>query len=153
MLLTTGTEIIFRDELKNVQKTFFEYLIKDSFQFSLLEPKSLSDLGSIDMIDILYHSEYVDLIFNKKLRFVDYEIPDVFVNIGIDNRLLDVLFYFDLRDFDSHNYKNIVDSLFIWSKQISQEYNIKEFVCQIDNANPDEFYFNQDQFGIIYYQL
>lgn len=152
MIATTGTEIIFKGSFIKIKPDFYDFLVEGSSNILIMSPE-IDNNNIISIHSLLEKYLYVDLVIYKDVQFINYSIKNVFVNIGLNEGIIKTLFFFDLREFNDDNYKNIFQNLAVWCKNFSYTYNFEEFICQIDNANGDEYYFNKDDYGPLYYTI
>ncbi len=63
------------------------------------------------------------------------------------------MFFFDLEDLNEATQKMNIDYLKEWAEEIQKEYNFNYFICQIDNANKEEYYFDSNGIGKLYDEI
>lgn len=89
----------------------------------LIMSPEIDNNNIISIHSLLEKYLYVDLVIYKDVQFINYSIKNIFQNLAV------------------------------WCKNFSYTYNFEEFICQIDNANGDEYYFNKDDYGPLYYTI
>ncbi|WP_166923471.1 hypothetical protein [Flavobacterium poyangense] len=141
-------DLLFKGKLSKIDFSFIDKMLENSreIRFSYPENSSASDYSEI--IKILYSNDYVDFVVTTDVLNSDgIRIENVFINIGKDNEEVEVLLFFDLFDI---GYKTATDNFLIldnWAKKNQANYNFELMICQMDNGNENEYYFDSNGFG------
>ncbi len=154
MITVTLTEIIFIGK-KSAIGLF--RLLKDlltnykNARFNSPE-NSLTTFENIN--EIFNTNDYVDFVVTlDKLRTFEEDIPNVFVNLSADGERVELIFFFDLKDLKSKNYKKNIEALQVWAIAFKSKYCLEYFRCQIDNGDEEEYYFDINTWGPMYNML
>lgn len=79
----------------------------------------------------------------KDMKFGDALVKKPFLNIGVDDGILAMLIFFDLKDIAIGSNKDKIDGLMEWALGFLKVHHFDTVRCRIDNGNPDEYYFNE----------
>lgn len=144
--ILTLTEIIFTGLASKVRFEFLKDLLSKSgrvrFNFPELENNDYSFI-----VNLLKSNEYVDIAFDSfKLNLM----PNVFVNLVLDNKKIELLFFLDLKDVNSETDKESIAMLIAWAIGFGLTYDFDIIRCQPDNAEEYEFYFKNGKYGAFY---
>ena len=144
-------EIIFKGLFSVLNVGFLSELIVNAraMRFNYPEEFVATDLSQI--VDIFNKAEYVDFVVTTN-RFVINEsaVPNVFINLTKDGNDAELLVYFDYEDVN----RDIgIDKLIGWANVFQKKINFEYHVCQMDNADENEYYFDSNSKGPLYAKL
>ncbi|MDQ0781254.1 hypothetical protein [Chryseobacterium sp. W4I1] len=144
-------EVIFRGLFSALNFNFVEKILLDAKEVRFNEPEINSKKDFEEMINIINSNSYFDLVINTNLLDIKGKfIPRVFINLGRNNDEVELLFFFDLRDLGETNFKTSINYLKDWVEGFQKEYNFNYFICQPDNADQYEYYFDINGYGKLY---
>lgn len=144
-------EIIFRGIFSVLDFSFLRELLAKAREVYFNFPEINSAVAYNDIIEIINSDTYIDLVINTDYLLINEKnIPKVFINLGRDNEDIELLFFFDLKDLGEATQKMNIDYLKSWAEEFQKRNNFGYFICQIDNANKDEYYFDIYGIGKLY---
>jgi len=150
----TLIEVIFKGSFSKLDFSFLEKLIDEARELYFVSPEIPSVKSFDEVLIALNSNTYVDLVINTDhLIISEKTIPRVFMNLGRDDEDIEVLFYFDLNDLNEGSQKNNIDHLKKWVMNTESQFNFQYSICQADNANEDEYYFDSNGMGRLYEEL
>jgi hypothetical protein len=154
MITSKLIEIIFKGIFLSTHPGFLSKLLIGSKELRFNSPEVSSNYNSYEVINIFQTNDYVDLvIITDKLEVNAKSIKNVFINICRNDTELKVLLYFDLNDVAIGTDKDNIDYLKSWTNEFMNKYNFEYFICQMDNANEDEYYFDTIGLGPLYSEI
>lgn len=107
-----------------------------------------------ELLSIISSNDYVDLsIGTNHLKIGRKTIPSVFVNMGKNDEKIEVMFFFDLADLKEFTPKLNADYLRNGVEEFKKTHQFEYFICQMDNAGADEYYFDSNGTGKLYNNL
>ncbi|MGM9508120.1 hypothetical protein ACS5NO_10340 [Larkinella sp. GY13] len=152
--MTTLTEIIFKGISSILNFSFLADLLIQAKDVRFHAPDVPSTKNFEKIINIFNSDNYIDLVITTdNLNINGKYIPKVFINLGRNNEEFEILFYFDLKDLRGVNLKENIDFLKDWCYTFKNQYNFTNYVCQIDNAGEEEYYFNNAGLGSLYKKI
>ena len=132
--------------MSSTSLVFLKNLIEESERFYFVAPEDSSVMSFNEVIETINSNVYIDLVINTDaLNVFDKKISNVFVNFGRAADETEILFFFDLRDLNTLSNKAGLDYLKTWAIDFKTKYSLDYFICQLDNGDKDEYYF--DSFG------
>lgn len=144
-------EIIFRGVVSSTNFDFLKDLIIRAKKSYFNSPEIPSIKTFDEIIEILNANVYIDFVINTdEFRVCNKNIPNVFINLGRNNNDIELLFFFDLKDLGDLKIKDSVDCLKDWTMEFKNNYKFDYYICQADNANDGEFYFDSHGRGNLY---
>ena len=147
--ILTLTEIIFTGVASKIDFQFLKELLSKSDRIRFNFPEEGNNNYSF-IVNLLESSEYIDIAFDSlKLN----SISNVFANLVLNNEKIELLFFLDLKDTYCETHKESVDMLIAWAKDYGSTHNFDTIKCQPDNAEEDEFYFKDGEYGSYYNRL
>lgn len=156
-MVYTQVDLIFRGSHSSVNFSFLNNLLLTARDIRLDYSDNDSELSSADIHEILtaFRSDnYVYLVFSMDYLMInDVSIPTIFVDLTLSDSELELLFFFDVKDFVIGTYKKRVDELAKWAKDFAVDYGFDYFVCRMDNGNEEEYYFDNKGTGPFYNML
>ncbi|WP_294732462.1 hypothetical protein [uncultured Flavobacterium sp.] len=148
--MLTIIDVIFRGEVTKINFSFLKELLSKNSEVRFNFPEIEKNIDYDLIINHLKSSEYLDIVFSYfELNFV----PNIFVNLGLDNKRIELIFFLDIKNIDCKTYKEFMDKLIAWGKEFASAYNFDTFTCEIDNANEDQFYYKTGKYGTFYNKL
>lgn len=147
-------DIIFRGTFSKLNFSFLESLLVNSKEVRFNDPAIdlVKDFEKI--IAIIKSHDYFDLVINTDFFTVDEKtVPKVFINLSRNKQDVEILFFFDLDDLKEITLKESLNYLKEWMQKFQNKFGFEYFICQIDNANEDEYYFDIKGFGKLYNNL
>ncbi|SFN28184.1 hypothetical protein SAMN05421594_2032 [Chryseobacterium oleae] len=144
-------EIICKGLFSVLNFNFLEKLLLNSKEARFIDPEINSIKDFDEMINIINSNSYCDFVISTD--FLDIKgkiIPRVFINLGRNNDEVEILFFFDLKDLKESNFKMSIDYLKDWVEEFQKKYNFNYFICQPDNADLNEYYFDIHGKGKLY---
>lgn len=139
-------EIIFRGLLSSIRPDFLKDLILKAKDLYFNSPAVSAVRTFEEVTQIINSHSYIDLVINtNELGIYEHNLPRVFINFGRNNDEVELIFFFDLKDLSEPTIKESLDLLQNWVSEFKSAYQFNYFICQIDNAAKDEYYF--DTFG------
>lgn len=104
-----------------------------------------------EIIDTLSTNSYVSFaITTDFLNINGRVVKHVFIDFTKNEDDLELLFYFDLEDLNHENMRNGFDELMNWTSTFRSQYNFNHYVCQMDNGDENEYYFDINGLGPLY---
>lgn len=147
-------EVIFKGLLSAIDLSLTRKLAEGAKEIYFNAPEISSVKSSDEVIEIIQSNPYVDLAINTNSLKVDQiVVPKVFINLGRNNDEIEILFFFDLDDLAIGTPADNLNYLKNWTIQIQQKYNFSYFICQMDNANEEEYYFDSNGIGKLFIAL
>lgn len=147
--ILTLTEILFGGSVSKLNFEFLKDLLYKSEQVRYNFPEG-ENIDYNFIVNLLKNSEYVDIAFDSLIL---NSIPNVFANLVLDNERVELLFFLDLKDIRFETNKESVDMLITWAQDFGVTYNFEVILCQPDNAEKDEFYFKNGNYGSCYWKI
>jgi len=144
-------EVIFKGLFSALNFNFLEKILLNAKEVRFNDPEINFIKDFKETINVINSNSYLDLVINTD--FLDIKgkiIPRVFINLGRNNEDVEILFFFDLKDIKESNFKMNIDYLKSWTEEFQKEYNFEYFICQPDNADQHEYYFDTDGQGKLY---
>lgn len=145
-------ELIFYGKIEGLNLQFLkEYLT--TAKNTTLNGESVQLGSAYDLVDTLKQNrEYIDLSFGlDSLDFNGSLIPKVYCEFGLsENGNAEVLFFFGIKDAPG---EGLIEKLLFtrkWANEFKEENALETFVCQLDNGNEDEYYFNDVALGPLF---
>lgn len=139
--MVTAIDLIFYGSLSVISFDFIKNITLDSSVVSLNFPENMSTETLDQIIGILNTESYVDLVITTDcINLFGIKIPSVFLNIGIDEGMVEVLMFFDVKNINNDFDKGLND-LYDWSTSFQNEYNFDHFFCETDGVNSNEEYY------------
>jgi len=147
-------ELIFRGLVSVLDFNFLKDFLTDAkdVRFNFPEgdfsgdfDKTLITISSNSYVDLAISTDYLDIRGET--------ISRVFINLSRDNDNIEVLFFFNLIDLKGATPKLKADYLKSWSEEFQKTYSFEYFICQIDNADQYEYYFDSNGIGKLYNSL
>ncbi|MCX2481991.1 hypothetical protein [Pedobacter sp. MR2016-24] len=109
-------------------------------------PESFEEIGVI-----LNDNVYVDLtIATDFLNINEILVEKVFIGFTKNYENFELLFFFDIRDLKHLNIKEAFGELIYWTDFFTTKYSFNHYVCQMDNGNKNEYYFDINGLGPLY---
>ncbi len=147
-------EIIFKGLFSILNLGFLPKLLVNAKDVRFNHPEISNPENHAEISKIFKNNEYVDFVIISDEFCLDGKItPKVFINLTKDKDNFEMLIYFDLHDFNKKDEKNGIDDLINWADSFKRDYSFNYYVCQIDNANEKEYYFNSNGLGPLYQRL
>lgn len=147
-------ELIYKGLLHKLNFTFLRNILMDAREVRFNFPELNFAMNIDEVIKTINSNSYVDLIINMDfLEIKEKIVPNVFINLSRNNDEIEVLFFLDLVDLKEATPKSNIDYLKNWAIEFTKKYNIEYFVCQIDNAEKDEYYFDSNGIGKLYKEM
>ncbi|MDN5478775.1 MAG: hypothetical protein L0G39_17765 [Chryseobacterium sp.] len=144
-------EIICKGLYPTLNFNFLKKLLLNAKEARFVDPEINSIKDFDEIMNVINSNSYCDLVMSTD--FLDIRgkiIPRVFINLGRNNDEIEILFFFDLKDLKESNFKMSLDYLKDWIEEFQKKYNFNYFICQIDNADHDEYYFDINGQGKLY---
>ncbi|WP_265130975.1 hypothetical protein [Chryseobacterium oranimense] len=141
-------EVIFKGLFSVIDFSFLEKILLNAKEVRLNDPEINFIKKFEETINVIHSNSYLDLVINTD--FLDIKgkiIPRVFINLGRNNEEVEILFFFDLNDIKESNFKMNIDYLKSWTEEFQKKYNFEYFICQPDNADQHEYYFDANGQG------
>ena len=147
-------EVIFRGLFSAVDLSFLKELIAEAREIRFVYPEMSSVKAFEEVIEILNSNTYIDLVITTDNLNIDEKVvPKVFINLGCDNGKIEMLLFFDLKDLSGIVIKGKFDYLEDCMIKFMKEYKFNYYICQMDNAGEDEYYFDSNGIGKLYYEI
>jgi hypothetical protein len=152
--MDTLIEVVFRSLFSDVDFSFLEPIIVNSTSVRFNSPEIEFEGTYEDMKQILVSNDYTDVVILTDSFGVDQVlVKNVFINIGVNDKALEVLLYFDSKGIGFATHKENVDYLMSWANEFKNRYHFKYVIGQFDNGGEDECYFINNEFGPLYDSL
>lgn len=149
--MITLTEVIFKGSFIKVNLSFLKTFIKDSKETRFNFPETRVLLAYDDIVRAFSSSDYVDFVLSaNKVEIGDKFIPNVFVNLGLNEGIYELLLFFDLADINSKSHMESINLLKEWTNKFQKQYGFEYLICQLDNGNQNEYYFDSNGIGPLY---
>lgn len=144
-------EMIFKGVLPTLNLNFLKNLLLDAKEIRFNDPEVSGKDCFEDVLDVFHSNDYVDFVVTTDKLDINGEIvPKVFINLGLDGEKMELLFYFNLQDLNKNSLAESLDYLKNWADNFKSYYEFDQFICQMDNANEDEYYFDDQGRGPLY---
>lgn len=144
-------DIVFTGEYSSLDFEFIKNLMSKSRVVRFNSPEISAPGKYEEAIAVFNSNEYADLVVITDHLDVDgVIIPHVFINLTRDENEFELLFYFDLKEFSSGAYKEKFAMLEAWARAYKANYGFNYFVCQINHASEEEYYFDSNGLGPLY---
>jgi hypothetical protein len=144
-------DIIFRGEYATLNLNFLKELLLKAKEVRFSYPEISTPDTYDGFMEVFHSNSYADLaIITDHLEINNVIVPHVFINLTRDENEFELLFYFDIRDYGNGTHREKLDELEKWARSYSADYGFNYFVCQINNANLEEYYFDSEGHGPLY---
>lgn len=138
-------DLKFTGKLSKIDFSFIDNMLIDMREIRFNYPENIDTSDYDEIINILHLYDYIDFIISTDvLNINEVRIENVFINVGKDNEEVELLLFFDIYDI---GYRTSYDNLSIlndWTKRIQDKYNFEFAICQMDNGNQNEYYFDSN---------
>lgn len=144
-------EIIGKGVFTTLNFNFLRKMLLHAKEARFNDPEINSIKDFDEMINIINSNSYCDFVISTD--FLDIRgkiIPRVFINLVRNNDEVEILFFFDLKDLKESNFKMSLDYLKDWIEEFQIKYNFNYLICQPDNADQHEYYFDTNGPGKLY---
>lgn len=147
-------EVIFKGVFSTLNFSFLGDLFIKAKEVRFNDPEIDLVKDFEKMTAIINSNDYFDLVINTDFFSVSrITVPKVFINLSRNKEEVEILFFFDLEDLRETDLKKSLDYLKKWVQEFQNKFGFEYFICQIDNANDDEYYFDIKGFGKLYNNL
>jgi hypothetical protein len=154
MIATTLTEIIFRGKYPLINPSFLLGFLRNFKESRFNFPEKSCPNNYEEIVQIIRSNSYFDFVITvTELEINGFIIPNVFINLGLEDKKLELFIFCDLKDFKTASTKESVDKLKVWTKKFKARYGFERVICQMDNGSPEEFYFDDNGDGPLYNRL
>jgi hypothetical protein len=154
MTTTLLIEIIFRGKSLITDFSFLIRFLKSCGEVRFNFPEVTISTNYEDIIKIFKSNSYVDFVITiNELDILGRIVPNVFINLGLDDGKVELLFFLDLKDLSKTGHREGIDLLKDWAYEFKTKYRFDTVVCQMDSGNSREYYFDENGFGPLYNQL
>jgi hypothetical protein len=154
MITVTATEIIFRGIVAKTCLSFLLEFLDEYKEVWFNAPEVNVEIDFNVIIKTIKDNSYVDFVITTdKLKFDKHIVENGFINLRVDDNKLELLLFFDLKDLNCSSHKNSIDLLMTWANSFKEKYDFESIVCQLDNGNEKEYYFDGIGTGPLYDQL
>ncbi|MEG1199912.1 MAG: hypothetical protein RSD53_11005, partial [Algoriella sp.] len=120
--------------------------------FTSPEVNSLITFNNVKRI--INSNNYVDFVINTDcLQIKNKIVPKVFINVGRNNEEIEILLFFDSKDLKESSQKMNINIIKNWTNEFQKLYNFEYYICQMDNADEEEYYFDINGNGRLYDKL
>jgi len=144
-------DIIFKGKFSTTNFNFLKELLVKANEVRFNSPETLVVDTYETVVEVFHSNSYADLVITTdSLVINEVNVPHVFINLTRDGNEVELLFYFDLKDLGIDSYKNKFDTLKNWTLAFNATYGFDYFVCQMDNGNEEEYYFDSNGPGPLY---
>jgi hypothetical protein len=151
MTKTILVELIFRGKFNLSKLSFMIELLKNTREIRFNFPEIETQLNYKEIVDVFDLNDYVDFVITTdNLNISGQQVKNVFINIGLNEEVLEFFFFFDLKDLNKTSDKMSLDFLRIWCNEIIGKYLFDKVICKIDNGNELEYFFDERGFGPLY---
>lgn len=149
--MSTLIELIFKGQVVKVDFSFLERYFGNSTNIVLNFPeKEISSYEEV--VGLLKADNYVNIVINDTILEVYSKIvKNVFVDITVDSGFIDLLYFFDYKDVGIIAFQDVMNILRKWSMEHRDYYNFEYIICQSDNGGADEYYFDNEKFGPLFF--
>lgn len=136
-------DAIFRGSILSVKFDFLIELIANSQEVRFNYPEDLSVSSFDELIKAIRLNDNVDLAFcSGNILIIDREVRNVFINFARTDYDIELLFFFDIKDIEFGTDIKNFGYLEGWMEQYKMAFGFDYYVCQMDNASKDEYYFD-----------
>lgn len=145
-------EFIYRGLSKDVQTEFLKELLTEAREVYFNFPKvNATILSYSDVVKVIDSENYVDLVINTDYLHINSKVvPKVFINFGQSDENVELLYFFNSDDLGCLNNKAAIEYLNGWADNFFKTYRFNYFICQMDGADEDEYYFDSLGKGKLY---
>jgi hypothetical protein len=145
-------DLIFTGKVELVNFGFLHQFIGDFDEAYGMTPE-IPSIATIEEVILLLKSRPYAHITTRTDHLIldDKKIKHVYVGLTADNGSMELLLFFNLNDVGSTSPKSAVDFLRAWAKKSCETYNFDYVVCQMDEGNENERYFDSN--GALYATL
>jgi hypothetical protein len=151
MTKTILVELIFRGKFNLNKLSFVTELLKNTKEIRFNFPGIETHLNYKEIVDVFDLNDYVDFVITTdNLNISGQPVKNVFINIGLNEEVLEFFFFFDLKDLNKTSDKMSLDFLRMWCNEIIKKYSFESNICQIDNGNVLEYFFDETGLGPLY---
>lgn len=141
-------EIILKGLFSDIDLSFLSKIISNSKEARFNSPESYLNKTFEEISEIIHSNEYVDFVITTDVFNISEKvISNVFVNLTKDGDSIELLIYFDLLDLNNINEMDGINTLMDWTDKFKRKYNFNYYVCQLDNADEHEYYFDSNGVG------
>ena len=154
MITSTLIEIVLKGLFSTVNLSFLKRQLDKAKEVRFNSPQ-LPQVSTFDEVaEVFQQNTYVDLVITTdKFCIDDRMVKNTFINLGRNDNDVELLLYFDLKDFDVDYDRLSIDYLKSWVDRFARQYNFEYFIAQMDNAGEDEYYFDKNGFGPLYISI
>lgn len=146
--MITLIDLIFKGDLSQINFNFLDTVISQSENVNFMFPENISATTFDDIIKVFKHSHYADLTISiRSLTLNNLNIRNVFFNLGHDNKDVELLLFFDVKDINN-NFQQGLEILHNWSISFYRHYGFDSFFCHTDGTiNENDYYFKSPNFS------
>lgn len=147
-------ETIFKGNSRKINFLFLHDLLIGAHQVYFNFPVSVKDVTPPNILATVNGNTYVDLVINTNNLLVNGKfVRKVFINLGKQDDLIDILFFFNVDDLGLDDSKANLKLLKLWAEKFAIMFGFEYFICQFDNAEKNEYYFDANGYGPLYDNL
>lgn len=147
-------EIVFKGIFSALNFSFLRKLLTDAHEVYFNSPARNFVITFSSVIETMNFENYVDFVINTDCLHINEKVVSkVFINLGRKDEDVELLFFFDLKDINEPTQKMDIDYLKSWVEEFQKQYDFEYFICQMDNADEKEYYFNSNGLGPLYDKL
>jgi len=144
-------DIIFNGYLSLLNLKFLKDFVLYSKKVRVHYPEdsvaeSFEEIGAI-----LNSNGYADLTIETDFLDINgISVEKVFIGFTKNDESFELLFFFDILDLKQVNIKEAFGELMYWTDLFKNKYSFNHYVCQMDNGNKNEYYFDINGLGPLY---
>ncbi len=147
-------DLIFKGKTGKIDFRFLELLLSNAKNAYFNYPLNHAISPISEVYAAVADNDYVDFVIIKEFLVINRkDVPKVFINMGRNFDDIDILFFFDINDINEPSLKMNFDYLKIWAHTFQAQFHFDQFVCQMDNADDKEYYFDSKGYGQLYHDL
>lgn len=151
-MIDNTIDVIFNGDFRQIDINVLRQLTLHAYEVRINTPDDLSFESDEQLISLVNQLEYIDLVIGHDHLILNIVPPvrAVFINPTRSGDDFEILFFFSIKDFGAGTDMERMTLLNEWALSFQQQYGFNHFVCQMDNGDKDEYYFDSNGPGPFY---
>lgn len=150
-MIDTVIDLIFKGDFSAINHEFLKEFMTNSEDSHFNTPEVNITSSYNDVMEVFKANSYADFVItNSSINLNENILKHVFINVTLDSGYTELLLFFDIKDLSQIDNKKKLDLLREWAMNFQNRYGFKYFVCQMDNGDEKEFYFDTKGLGPLY---
>lgn len=146
-------DLIFKGSCQQIDISVLRQLTLHASEVRISTPEDEDILFENDeqLIALVSKLDDIYLVIGNDHCILNSEpVRAVFIDATRNGDSFEILFFFSIKDFGSGTDMERMTQLNDWAQSFQQQYGFSYFVCQMDNGDKDEYYFDSNGRGPFY---